>query len=110
MGMEKITVAERRLLARQVGNELVRTHGKKKHYTVPEVKAAARRQKTPEYWDCWALCLYTSRWLRPYQPMPLCRMQSITSAQPRNHRGSPTFSIPSASTVWTSIHERERRR
>ncbi|MCI0362414.1 MAG: hypothetical protein L0219_00940, partial [Phycisphaerales bacterium] len=52
--------ADKRSLARKVGSGLVKEHGKKRHYTVQEVKAAARRQNFPEAWDCWALSLYAS--------------------------------------------------
>lgn len=51
---------DKRLLAKKVGSDLVRQHGKRSHYTVPEIKAAARRQKFPDTWDCWALSLYAS--------------------------------------------------
>lgn len=51
---------DRQLLARKVGNDLAKRHGKKKHYAIPEIKAAARRSQFPDTWDCWALALYSS--------------------------------------------------
>jgi len=51
---------DKRLLAKKVGNDLVKKHGKKPHYSITEIKAAARRQNFPEGWDCWALSLYSS--------------------------------------------------
>ena len=52
---------DRQLLARKVGNDLAKRHGKKEYYAIQEVKAAARRHRFPDTWDCWALALYSSR-------------------------------------------------
>jgi hypothetical protein len=51
---------DKQLLARKIGSELVKSHGKKRYYKVEEVKAAARRQNVPDTWDCWAVSLYSS--------------------------------------------------
>lgn len=51
---------DKQLMARRVGHDLVKRHGNKRYYTVEEIKAAARRQKFPDTWDCWALSLYSS--------------------------------------------------
>src|ERR1044071_7143392 len=51
---------DKRLLAKKVGNDLVKQHGKKPYYTVKEVKESCRRQNFPEAWDCWGLSLYSS--------------------------------------------------
>jgi hypothetical protein len=55
-----LPTVDKRLLAKKVGNDLVKHHGKKRHYTVEEIKAAARRQNFPDTWDCWAMSLYSS--------------------------------------------------
>ena len=59
-GICTLATPDKQLLARKVGSDLVRQHWKRRHYTVAEVRAAARRQNIPEAWDCWALSLYTS--------------------------------------------------
>ncbi len=58
MGICALPITDKKLLANKVGQDLVRTHGKRKHYSVEQVKAACRRQNTPGDWDCWALTLY----------------------------------------------------
>jgi hypothetical protein len=47
-------------MARRVGHDLMKRHGNKRNYTVQEIRDAARRQKFPETWDCWALSLFSS--------------------------------------------------
>lgn len=59
MDILSLAPSDKRLLAKKVGNDLVKNHGKKRHYTVSEVKAASRRQNFPDTWDCWALSLYS---------------------------------------------------
>jgi hypothetical protein len=54
-----LSSADKKVVARNVGRDLVKHHGKKRYYTIPEVKDAARRQSIPIDWDCWALALYT---------------------------------------------------
>jgi len=53
-----IGVDDKREFGKAVGEELVRTHGKKRYYGIPEVRSAARARKYPAAWDCWALALY----------------------------------------------------
>ena len=60
MGICALPTADKQLVARRVGSDLVKKHGKRPYYTVEQVKASARQQNIPEAWDCWALSLYTS--------------------------------------------------
>ena len=55
-----LPAADKRHMARRVGQDLARQHGKKSDYTPKEIKASARRLNFPDTWDCWALSLYTS--------------------------------------------------
>ena len=61
MGTCAPTSADKRLIARRVGRDLIEHHGKKKSYTVPEVRKAALRQALSIDWHCWAYALYTDR-------------------------------------------------
>ncbi|MBB6096439.1 hypothetical protein HNQ60_005361 [Povalibacter uvarum] len=56
-----LTSADKRLIARRVGRDLIKHHGKKKSYTAPEVRKAAVRQEFSVDWHCWAYALYTDR-------------------------------------------------
>src|SRR5262249_20241994 len=53
--------ADKRLIARRVGRDLIKHHGKKRCYTVSEVRSAAVRQDFLVDWHCWALALFTDR-------------------------------------------------
>ncbi len=61
MGARALSAAEKRQIARRVGGDLIRHYGKKRCYTVPEVKKAAQRQELAFDWYCWAYALYTDR-------------------------------------------------
>ncbi|HEU4664029.1 MAG TPA: hypothetical protein VFS55_08360 [Dokdonella sp.] len=55
-----ISAVDKRLLAKKVGDDLVKRHGRKPYHAVGDIKAAARRARFPDAWDCWALSLYAS--------------------------------------------------
>ena len=61
MGICVLTSADKRLIARRVGRDLIKHHGKKRCYTVSEVRNAAQRQDLSVDWHCWAYALYTDR-------------------------------------------------
>jgi hypothetical protein len=49
------------LVARRVGRDLIKNHGKKRSYSISEVRTAAQRQSISIDWHCWAYALYTDR-------------------------------------------------
>ena len=55
-----ISPADRREQVRVVGNDLVKNYGKKKFYSVQEVKAANRRQDVPLDVGCWSHAMFNS--------------------------------------------------
>jgi hypothetical protein len=55
-----IAPANMRKLVSDVGEELVRTHGKKKYYPAKDVERAARNRGYAVDVHCWAYCFYTS--------------------------------------------------
>lgn len=55
-----IAAVDKRLLAKKVGDDLVQRHGRRPYHAVVDIKAAARRMRFPDAWDCWALSLYAS--------------------------------------------------
>lgn len=59
MGTCALTSADKRLVARRVGRDLIKHYGKKRCYTIPEVRKAAQRQELSIDWYCWAYALYT---------------------------------------------------
>lgn len=61
MGTCALSSADKRLLARRVGRDLLKNYGKKRSYTIPEVRKAVQRQSLPIDWHCWAYALYTDR-------------------------------------------------
>jgi hypothetical protein len=61
MGTCAVSSADKRLVARHVGRDLIKHYGKKRSYTVPEVRQAAQRQAISIDWHCWAYALYTDR-------------------------------------------------
>lgn len=52
--------ADRRLQVKSVGDDLVRNYGKKRFYTVEEVKAANRRQGVGADVACWSHATFNS--------------------------------------------------
>lgn len=56
-----LSSADKRLVARRVGRDLLKNYGRKRSYTVPEVRKAAQRQEISIDWHCWAYALYTDR-------------------------------------------------
>jgi hypothetical protein len=56
-----IRPSDRRRQVRLVGNDLVKHYGKKKHYTVQEVKNANRRQRIDVDVCCWSHAVFNSR-------------------------------------------------
>ena len=61
MGTCALSSADKRLVARRVGRDLIKSYGKKRSYAIPEVRKAAQRQEIPIDWHCWAYALYTDR-------------------------------------------------
>jgi hypothetical protein len=61
MGTCALISADKRLIARRVGRDLIKHHGKKRCYTVAEVRNAVQRQDFSVDWHCWAYALYTDR-------------------------------------------------
>lgn len=61
MGTCALSSADKRLVARRVGRDLITNYGKKRSYTIPEVRKAAQRQEISIDWHCWAYALYTDR-------------------------------------------------
>jgi hypothetical protein len=61
MAICALTSADKRLIARRVGRDLIKHHGKKRCYSVTEVRNAAQRQDFLVDWHCWAYALYTDR-------------------------------------------------
>ena len=55
-----ISPADRREQVRRVGNDLVKNYGKKKFYTVQQVKDANRRQDIPIDVACWSHAMFNS--------------------------------------------------
>jgi hypothetical protein len=51
---------DRRAFGKAVGEDLVAHHGKKKYYSVKEIKSSTRRLNYPVDWDCWAFSLFMS--------------------------------------------------
>ena len=49
---------DKRTLAKNVGDDLLSHHGKKKFYSAKEVKGSMRRLDYPVDWDCWAMALF----------------------------------------------------
>lgn len=60
MGLAAISVEEKSAFGKDVGEDLIRHHGKKRYYTVKEVKDSVQRRDYPMDWSCWAFCLFTS--------------------------------------------------
>jgi hypothetical protein len=52
--------ADKKAFISDVGRELVRTHGKKKHYKPAEVRRAADHYGYPIDIHCWAYCFFSS--------------------------------------------------
>jgi hypothetical protein len=55
-----VSAADRRELARRVGKQLEKSHGRKKSYAPYQISGAMRELNYPLGWDCWALSLYAS--------------------------------------------------
>jgi hypothetical protein len=55
-----ISPGDRRNQVRLVGNDLVKQHGKKRYYTVQEVKNANRRQGINYDVACWSHAMFNS--------------------------------------------------
>ncbi len=55
-----IQPADRKKQIRLVGNDLVKNHGKKKFYTVQEVKNANRRQGISYDFACWSHAFFNT--------------------------------------------------
>jgi hypothetical protein len=54
------TPIEKRKFGKAVGDELLRRHGKKRFYSISEVKSAVKNLGFPLDWSCWAFSLYSS--------------------------------------------------
>jgi len=51
---------DKKAYGKEVGEILVKNHGKKKFYSPEEVKTASSHSRFAMDWHCWAMCLYTS--------------------------------------------------
>ena len=51
---------DKKAYGKEVGEILLRRHGKKKFYSPAQVKKASVQSKNDIDWHCWAMCLYTS--------------------------------------------------
>lgn len=56
----RLSKAERRRHVQRIGNDLVQHHGKRKYYTVDEVRAANRRQDIDIDLVCWSHAFFNS--------------------------------------------------
>jgi len=50
---------DKKAYAESIGRILVKNHGKKKYYSVPEVQSAVKTASSID-WVCWAMSLYVS--------------------------------------------------
>lgn len=53
-----LTQAEKKAISITVGNDLAKTHGKKKYYTQPQIKRSLDKNGYGLDIDCWAYCLF----------------------------------------------------
>ena len=53
-----LTKEEKRALSIAIGNDLAKTHGKKKYYTQLQIKRSLDKNGYAIDWDCWAYSLY----------------------------------------------------
>ncbi len=51
---------DKKALISDVGEELVRTHGKQKYYQPADVERAARKRRYSVDYHCWAYCIFSS--------------------------------------------------
>jgi hypothetical protein len=51
---------DKKAYGKEVGEILVRDHGKKSFYSIDQVKNALSQSAYGMDWSCWAFCLYTS--------------------------------------------------
>ena len=56
--MRELSEVEKKKIAVVVGEDLVRTNGKKKYYSQKEIKKSLDHRKIDIDWYCWAYCLY----------------------------------------------------
>jgi hypothetical protein len=60
MGTCTISPSDRRRQVQRVGDDLVKNYGKKRYYTVAEVKEANRRQGINPDFSCWSYATFNS--------------------------------------------------
>lgn len=53
-----LTKAEKKAISVAIGNDLTKTHGKKKYYTQSQIKRALEKYGYPIDFHCWAYCLF----------------------------------------------------
>ncbi len=61
MGICALVPAEKKVLARKVGAELDRSHGKRKTYSIDQIRNASRNQRIPIDWECWAYAFFAAK-------------------------------------------------
>jgi predicted Co/Zn/Cd cation transporter (cation efflux family) len=61
MGTCTISPSDRRKQVQRVGDDLVKNYGKKRYYTVQEVKAANQRQYINLDFSCWSYATFNTR-------------------------------------------------
>jgi hypothetical protein len=52
--------ADKRAFGKAVGDQLLKSHGKRRYYTTGQVRSAVKRLNYPADWDCWAYALFSS--------------------------------------------------
>src|SRR5689334_13756455 len=57
----KTAPPDRRDFGKRVGDNLLKRHGKKRFYTIDQVRDSVVASQFPLDWDCWAFSLFTSR-------------------------------------------------
>lgn len=56
-----LSIEDKKLYGKEIGEILVKNHGQKKFYSSKQVKVAADQSMYAVDWYCWAMCLYMSR-------------------------------------------------
>jgi hypothetical protein len=60
MESSQLSAIDRKAYVTDVGEILVKNHGKKKFYSPEQVKNASKQTKYEVDWHCWAMCVFSS--------------------------------------------------
>jgi hypothetical protein len=60
MTLCSLAPADKKSYARDIGEILFRTYGKKKFYSPEQVKRASSQSRYNIDWHCWAMCIFSS--------------------------------------------------